>query len=218
MGVISTKHKITLLRKILVFLFLEQEALASRLLLNNNYCHPSKFKYPAKARPKDHGVPRLLDVVHLLIEKQKIKFILSGSNARKLKKEGANLLGGRAFEYSLMPLTALELGSQFNIEDVLNFGALPAIFSFNEASDKIKFLKSYVRTYIKTEIQMEQLVRKLDPFREFLEIAGQMNGKILNFTRISREVGVDVKTVQLYYLILEETFLGYRLPRHILLW
>jgi predicted AAA+ superfamily ATPase len=157
-------------------------------------------------------IPRLLDVVHSLIEKQKIKFILSGSSARKLKKEGANLLGGRAFEYSLMPLTSIELGDSFNLDEVMNFGSLPAVFSFSDNEDKVKFLRSYVRSYVKTEIQIEQLLRKLDPFREFLEISAQMNGKILNFTRIAREVGVDVKTVQLYYLILEETYLGFRLP------
>jgi predicted AAA+ superfamily ATPase len=157
-------------------------------------------------------IPRLLDIVHSLIEKQKIKFVLSGSSARKLKKEDANLLGGRAFEYSLMPLTSIELGDSFNLDQVLNFGSLPAVFSFSENEDKAKFLRSYVRSYVKMEIQIEQLLRKLDPFREFLEISAQMNGKILNFTRIAREVGVDVKTVQLYYLILEETYLGFRLP------
>jgi predicted AAA+ superfamily ATPase len=157
-------------------------------------------------------IPRLLDTVHSLIEKQKIKFVLSGSSARKLKKEGANLLGGRAFEYSLMPLTSIELGNSFNLDEVLNFGSLPAVFSFSAHEDKAKFLRSYVRSYVKMEIQIEQLLRKLDPFREFLEISAQMNGKILNFTRIARDVGVDVKTVQLYYLILEETYLGFRLP------
>jgi predicted AAA+ superfamily ATPase len=157
-------------------------------------------------------IPRLLDVVHSMIEKQKIKFIISGSSARKLRKEGANLLGGRAFEYSLMPLTPIELGDSFNLEDVLQFGSLPAVFSFLTHDDKTKFLRSYVRTYVRIEIQLEQLLRKLDPFREFLEISAQMNGKILNYTRIAREVGVDVKTVQLYYLILEETYLGFRLP------
>ena len=157
-------------------------------------------------------VPRLLDVVHSIIEKQKIKFILSGSSARKLKKESANLLGGRAFEYSLMPLTAIELGKDFRLDDVLNYGSLPAVFSFSEKEDKVKFLRSYIRSYVKTEIQMEQLVRKLEPFRDFLEIAAQMSGKIINFTKIAREVGVDVKTVQLYYLVLEETYLGIRLP------
>ncbi|NBX18326.1 MAG: ATP-binding protein [Proteobacteria bacterium] len=157
-------------------------------------------------------IPRLLDVVHSLIEKQKIKFILSGSSARKLKKEGANLLGGRAFEYSLMPLTSIELGDSFHLDDVLNFGSLPAVFSFSANEDKGKFLRSYVRSYVKMEIQIEQLLRKLDPFREFLDVSAQMNGKILNFTRIARDVGVDVKTVQLYYLILEETYLGFRLP------
>ncbi len=157
-------------------------------------------------------VPRLLDVVHSMIEKQKIKFILTGSSARKLKKEGANLLGGRAFEYSLMPFTSIELQNGFQLTEALNFGLLPTLLNFTEQEDKIKYLRSYVRTYVKVEIQMEQLVRKLEPFREFLEVAAQMNGKILNFTKIAKEVGVDTKTVQLYYLILEETYLGFRLP------
>ncbi|MEY4066457.1 MAG: hypothetical protein RIR26_2665 [Pseudomonadota bacterium] len=157
-------------------------------------------------------IPRLLDVVQSMIERQKIKFILSGSSARKLKKEGANLLAGRAFEYSLMPLTSMELGNEFVLEDVLNFGALPSVFSFSGSEDKANYLRGYIRTYVRTEIQIEQLVRKLEPFREFLEVSAQMNGKILNFSKLSREVGVDVKTIQLYYLILEETYLGFRLP------
>jgi predicted AAA+ superfamily ATPase len=111
-----------------------------------------------------------------------------------------------------MPLTAIELGNAFRLDEVLNYGSLPAVFSFSESADKVKFLRSYIRSYVKTEVQMEQLVRKLDPFRDFLEIAAQMSGKILNFAKISREVGVDVKTVQLYYLVLEETYLGFRLP------
>jgi len=75
--------------------------------------------------------------------------------------------------------------------------------------DKVKFLRSYIRSYVKTEVQMEQLVRKLDPFRGFLEIAAQMSGKIVNFAKIARQVDLGVKTVQLYYLVLEKTYLSF---------
>lgn len=157
-------------------------------------------------------IPRLLDVVHLLIEKTKIKFILSGSSARKLRKEGANLLAARAFEYRLFPLTFLELGEKFDLQSALNFGSLPAVLNFEDKADKSKYLKTYVSTYIKLEIQMEQIVRRLDPFRQFLEVAAQMNGKPINYSKIGKEVGADTKTVINYFQILEETYLGFMLP------
>lgn len=157
-------------------------------------------------------IPRLLDVVHLLIEKKKVKFILSGSSARKLKKEGANLLAARAFEYRLFPLTFLELADKFELQNALNFGSLPAVFNFDNRLDKIKYLKTYVSSYIKLEIQMEQVVRRLDPFRQFLEVAAQMNGKPINYSKIGKEVGADTKTVINYFQILEDTYIGFILP------
>jgi predicted AAA+ superfamily ATPase len=157
-------------------------------------------------------VPRLLDVIHSLSENKNTKFILTGSSARKLKMAGANLLAGRAFEYRLFPFTYIELNQNFKLDDYLNYGGLPAVFGFKQVADKIKYLKSYMSTYVKFEIQMEQLLRKLDPFRLFLEIAAQMNGKPLNYSKIGKEVGVDTKTVINYYQILEETYLGFILP------
>jgi predicted AAA+ superfamily ATPase len=172
----------------------------------------------AKIKPKwivideIQKIPRLLDVVHLLIEKTKVKFILSGSSARKLKKEGANLLAARAFEYRLFPLSFLEIGKHFDLQAVLNFGSLPSVFNFKVRADKIKYLKTYVSSYIKIEIQMEQVVRRLDPFRQFLEVAAQMNGKPINYSKIGKEVGADTKTVINYFQILEETYIGFILP------
>lgn len=157
-------------------------------------------------------VPRLLDIIHKLIEKKKLKFALTGSSARKLKLMGSNMLGGRAFEYRLFPFSFLELGDQFDFEQSLNFGFMPATYSFTDVRDKIKYLKSYVSTYVKMEVQLEQLLRNIEPFREFLEIAAQMNGKLINNSKISRDVGVDPKTVQTYYSILEDTYLGFKLP------
>ena len=157
-------------------------------------------------------ISRLLDVIQSLIVNHKIKFILTGSSARKLKVDGANLLAGRAFDYRLYPFSFLEIGDKFDLKLALNFGLLPATVLFQEKTDKIKYLKSYISTYVKTEIQMEQLVRKLDPFKFFLEISAQMNGKPLNYSKIGKEVGVDTKTVITYYQILEDTYLGFILP------
>lgn len=153
-------------------------------------------------------LPRLLDVVHKVIEETNVKFVLSGSSARKLKKGGANLLAGRAFMYNLHPFTHVELGKDFNLGEVLSFGTMPRLFSLEE-SEKHEFLKVYSLTYLKEEIKAEQIVRKLDPFRQFLEVAAQMNGHPVNFSKIAREIGVGTVTVQNYFNILEDTLLGF---------
>lgn len=160
--------------------------------------------------------PKLLDVVHLLIEKKKTKriFILTGSSARKLKLAGVNLLAGRAFVYHLYPLTYLELGSRFKLEDALSWGLLPKAVSLTTVAAKRKFLQSYAFTYLKVEVWAEQLVKKLDPFRRFLQVAAQTNSKIVNYANIARDVGVDGKTVQTYFQILEDTLLGFMLESY----
>lgn len=158
-------------------------------------------------------VPRLLDVVHHLIEEEDVKFILTGSSARKLKRGSANLLAGRAFVYSLYPFTSFELGDQFDLNHTLHWGALPKMLDLKGDTDKEAFLRAYALTYLKEEIQVEQLVRRLDPFRSFLEVAAQCNGNILNFSSIARDIGsVDHKTIQSYFQILEDTHLGFLLP------
>ncbi|MES2614770.1 MAG: AAA family ATPase [Bdellovibrionota bacterium] len=160
-------------------------------------------------------VPKLLDCVHLLIEKTKKIFILTGSSARKLKYGGANLLAGRAFVYNLYPFSFLELGNDFKLNEALEFGLLPKIFQLKNNEDKKLFLQSYAHTYLKEEIWAEQLVRKLDPFRKFLEVAAQSNGKIINYLNIARDIGVDDKTVYSYFQILEDTLIGFYLePFH----
>lgn len=156
-------------------------------------------------------VPKLLDIVHDLIESTGQKFILTGSSARKLKRGAANLLAGRAFVYYLYPFTALELNQKFNLDFSLNWGLLPKIYSLESDEDRTDFLESYCLTYLKEEIQQEQIVRKLDPFRLFLEVAAQMNGKVINFSKIAKEIGVDTTTVQNYFSILEDTLIGFYL-------
>lgn len=157
-------------------------------------------------------VPKLLDVVHLLIEKKGLKFILTGSSARKLKRGAANLLAGRAFVYHLYPLTSLELGSAFHLESILQWGSLPKIFSLESDREKKTFLNSYIQTYFSEEIRAEQILRKLDPFRAFLPVLGQVSGKVINHHKIAQEIGVSSATVQSYFQIIEDTLLGFYLP------
>lgn len=160
--------------------------------------------------------PKLLDVVHLLLESRKCAkyFILTGSSARKLKAAGVNLLAGRAFVYHLFPFSYLEC-EKFQLEAALKYGMLPKIFEFNSAEDKQRFLQSYALTYLREEIWLEHLIKDLEPFRRFLEVAAQANGKILNYANISRDVGVDDKTIKRYFSILEDTLLAFMLePYH----
>jgi uncharacterized protein len=96
----------------------------------------------------------------------------------------------------------------------LSFGGLPALTHLNDQEDKRSYLKSYASTYLKEEIQAEQIVRNLKPFRLFLDVAAQMNAKILNFSKIGRDVGADTKSVQNYFEILEETHVGLLLHSH----
>lgn len=158
-------------------------------------------------------IPKLLDIVHREIEKRpELQFILTGSSARKLKQKGANLLAGRAFEYFLFPLTTFELGADFNLNEVLRFGSLPKLLSFKNDEDKIEYLRSYSRTYLQEEILQEQIIRQIEPFKDFLEIAAQSNAKILSYSKISRDLGIDDKTVKNYFSVLADTYIGFFLP------
>jgi predicted AAA+ superfamily ATPase len=160
-------------------------------------------------------IPELLNVIHRLMKDKKHLFLMTGSSARKLKKEGVNLLAGRAFVYNLYPLSFLELGDRFVLNDALHWGTLPEVFDFNESSSKHEFLMAYAHTYLKEEIAAEQLVRNLPSFRRFLEVAAQCNGKIINYSNIARDVGIDDKTVKNYFSILEDTLVGHVLePYH----
>lgn len=180
---------------------------------------PSRLKAQVAALPKRikyvvidevQKVPALLDVVHSLIENRAVtqNFILTGSSARKLKAGGANLLAGRAVVRELFPLLQEELAGSVSLEAQLRWGTLPRIATGEEAGRDDE-LRAYASTYLKEEVSAEQLVRKLDPFRKFLQVAAQCNGKIINFSRIAKEVGVDTKTAQAYFSILEDTLVGF---------
>jgi len=158
--------------------------------------------------------PKLLDEVHAMMEAsdtRSVRFALTGSSARKLKLMGANLLAGRAFVNELYPLSFLELGKRFNLDEALNWGTLPRIFALVSELEKQEFLRAYVRNYLKEEVWDERLVQNLDPFRKFLEVAAQASGTILNFSKASQQTGVNDKTIKKYFEILVDTFLGFYL-------
>lgn len=157
-------------------------------------------------------LPKLLDTVHSHIVKHRRKFILTGSSARRLKQQGVNLLAGRASVYHLYPLTSLELGSSFNLTRALQVGGLPEAYLAPGEEEMREYLSAYVLTYLEKEVQQEQWVRKIEPFRKFLAIAAQMNGQIVNYSAIAKQVGVTDLTVRSYYEILVDTLMGIELP------
>jgi uncharacterized protein len=148
-------------------------------------------------------------VIHKLIAEKKFKFALTGSSARRLKQRGTNLLAGRALSESLFPFVYFEIKETFDLLEVMHFGALPEVYLETDKETKKKFLRSYVLNYVKLEVQTEQWVRNLDPFRKFLQVAAQQNGKIVNYSNISSDVGASVATVQSYFEILEDTYFGF---------
>lgn len=152
-------------------------------------------------------VPNLLDEVHRLIEKRSWNFALSGSSARKLKRGGANLLAGRALTRNLEGFTSFELGDFFDLKDSLEYGTLPLVTT--DPKNRTETLSAYVNTYIREEIKEEGLVRKVDPFLRFLEIAGQLNGEQINSSNLAREARISRSNVDVYFSILEDTLLGH---------
>lgn len=154
-------------------------------------------------------IPELLNQVHRLIELHKYKFLLTGSSARKLRKMGQNLLAGRALVYYLHPLTAIELGKDFDLDHMLEFGGLPGILFEN---DKKKFLESYVQTYLQEEIQQEGITRNLGGFARFLETASFSQGSVLTVSEVAREAMVERKVVENYFTILEDLLTAVRIP------
>lgn len=154
-------------------------------------------------------IPALLSEVHALYENKRLNFALSGSSARKLKREGVDLLAGRALQKFMFPMVYLEYADYQNISETINWGSLPLII--DEPEYRSETLATYVETYLKEELVAEALIRKLDPFVRFLQIAGLYNGQILNMENISREAAVKRTTVEHYFQILEDTLLGLRL-------
>jgi predicted AAA+ superfamily ATPase len=149
-------------------------------------------------------VPQLLDEVHWLIENKKLRFILCGSSARKLRRGRVNLLGGRAWRYEMRPLTSVEV-ADLDLLRALNRGLVPAHYL---ESDYRRSLDAYVRDYLEQEVFDEGLTRNIPAFARFFDAMSYSHGELTNFANIARDCGVDAKTVKEYYQILVDTLLG----------
>ncbi len=149
-------------------------------------------------------LPYILDEVHDLIESHQIRFILTGSSARKLKRGGANLLGGRARTRYLHSLVSAEI-PDFNLIKALNYGTIPSVYLSDEPRED---LIAYCGSYLKEEIYSESLVRRIDNFSRFLTTAALTNAELLNYHSVARDAEVAVKTVREYYEILQDTLIG----------
>ncbi|HDZ91004.1 MAG: ATP-binding protein [Deltaproteobacteria bacterium] len=151
-------------------------------------------------------VPDLLNEIHWLIENTGASFLMTGSSARKLRRGHANLLAGRAWRYTMAPLTWAETEG-FDLEQIFISGLLPPHFL---SSDPIQDLRSYVADYLKEEIAAEAVTQNIPAFAEFLRVAALTSGELLNYTNVGRETGVSAKVVRNYFQILEDTLLGFR--------
>lgn len=154
-------------------------------------------------------VPALLNEVHRLIEAKGLKFALTGSSSRSLRKKGVNLLAGRAYTFHMHPLTCEELKGDFQLSKALQFGLLP--MAVKEEDPKF-FLESYIQTYLREEILQEGLTRNLGAFTHFLQAASFSQGQVLNISEVARECRLNRKVVDSYFGILEDLLLGAMLP------
>ncbi len=152
--------------------------------------------------------PALLDEVHWLIENTTLSFLLTGSSARKLRRGHANLLGGRAWRRTLTPLSYMEV-TGFNLERVMFSGLLPPHYL---SPDPIEDLRSYVADYLKEEVVAEALTQNIPAFSEFMRVAAITSSELINYVNIARETGVSHKVIRTYFDILEDTYLGFRIP------
>ena len=154
-------------------------------------------------------MPSLLDEVHRLIELRGFKFLLTGSSARKIRKGGVNLLGGRARIRNIHPFSASELGEVFDLDKALNYGLLPSVWFSDDPEED---LSGYVTLYLEQEIMQEGATRNLPAFSRFLEIAALSNGEQINYQSISSEAQIPRSTVQEYFKILKDTLLAREVP------
>jgi predicted AAA+ superfamily ATPase len=154
-------------------------------------------------------LPALLDEVHRLVETRGIRFILTGSSARKLRRGGVNLLGGRAVTRTLHPFIHRELGAEFSLIRALDRGLIPSIYFSDDHRDD---LRAYAGNYLKEEIAAEALTRNVPAFSRFLEVAALCNGTMLNFSQVASDAQVPMSTVREYFHILEDTLVARPLP------
>jgi len=154
-------------------------------------------------------VPEILNEVHRLIEGRRLRFALTGSSARKLRRRGVNLLAGRALTRFLHPLTASELGADFDLARMVRWGGLPLACTTDNPAP---YLASYASTYLREEVQQEGLTRNIAAFARFLETASFSQGTVLNMAAVARDCGIHAKVVEGYFAILEDLLIAFRLP------
>ena len=155
-------------------------------------------------------VPELLNEVHRLIQQKGMRFVLTGSSPRKLKRKGYNTLGGRAVPCYFFPFVSAEL-PDFDLDKALLYGLLPPHYL---AKNPQRLLSGYIDIYLKEEIKEEALSRNLAVFQQFMQVAAITSGEILNLTNVASDCGVSAKTVKEYFSILEDTLIGYMLPAY----
>ncbi len=154
-------------------------------------------------------LPRLLDEVQLLVDRDKARrFVLTGSSARKFRRSGANLLGGRARVRELLPLAWPEYGAE-HLDRVLRVGSLPGVLLSPDAYDD---LRDYVGVYLAEEIRAEALARSIEAFSRFLSVAAHANGTQVNYTKVGNDAQVPPRTVREFFRVLVDTLVGYELP------
>ncbi len=156
-------------------------------------------------------LPQLLNEVHRFIEEKKIKFALLGSSARKLRRSGVNLLGGRALQKWMHPFLPEELGDDFSLNTLLRYGSIPLIWNSGSPQEQ---LLAYFQLYLKEEIQAEAIVRNLPGFARFLPVAALFHAQVINVEAIGRDCGVARSTVEGYLQILEDTLIAFQMPAY----
>ena len=154
-------------------------------------------------------MPALLNEVQLMIEERGVRFLLTGSSARSLRRKGVNLLGGRARSRILHPFVRAELGEQFRLAKALEYGLLPSIY-FSDAP--WEDLAAYAGDYLKEEVAAEAIVRNIGAFSRFLEVAAFAHGEMINFSNLASDAQVPVSTVREYYAILKDSFIAHEVP------
>lgn len=157
-------------------------------------------------------VPELLNEVHRLIETRGLRFALTSSSARKLRRGGVNLLAGRALSMHMHPLVCSEIGADWDLRKALDLGGLPLAVTATDRTAARAYLSSYVGTYLREEVQQEGLSRNLPGFARFLEVASFSQAAPLNVTAVASECGVERKVVESWFGILEDLLLATRLP------
>lgn len=155
-------------------------------------------------------VPELLNEVHRLIQQKNLRFVLCGSSARKLKRKGHDTLGGRALPCYFYPFVSAEI-VHLDLDKALLYGMLPPHYL---AKHPERLLDGYIDVYLREEIKEESLVRNLDAFERFMEVAATCDGEIVNYENIASDCQVSAKTVKEYFGILSDTLIGYTIPAY----